>query len=122
LWLPRKPIKQPCGKVLDQLQSGLKLKEEPNIKFYPLEPAQSAAAIELLTQLVPSAKPQYDRVGKQLSVIATNREHEKVSKALTDLQAGIRPQVVPTLSVYPLAADLRRFDAVLHRSQQNWAT
>lgn len=101
-------------KVLDQLQSGLKLKEEPTIKFYPLEPAQSAAAIELLTQLVPSAKPQYDRVGRQLSVIATNREHEKVSKALTDLQAGIRPQVAPTLAVYPLAGDLRpRFDAVV---------
>ena len=101
-------------KVLDQLQSGLKLKAEPTIKFYPLEPTQSAAAIELLTQLVPSAKPQYDRVGRQLSVIATNREHEKVSKALTDLQTGIRPQVVPTLSVYPLATDLRpRFDAVL---------
>ena len=101
-------------KVIDQLQSGLKLKEEPNIKFYPLEPAQSAAAVELLTQLVPGAKPQFDRVGKQLSVIATNREHEKVAKALGDLQAGVKPQSTPNLVVYPLAADLRpRFDAVL---------
>ena len=101
-------------KVVDQLQSGLKLKEEPSIKFYPLEPAQSAAAVELLTQLVPGAKPQYDRVGKQLSVIATNREHEKVTKALGDLQAGIKPQTTPNLVVYPLSTDLRpRFDAVL---------
>ena len=94
-------------KVLGQLQEGLKLHGEPTIKFYPLEPAQAAAATDLLATLVPKAKAKYDATREQMSVVATTKEHAKVAQALTDFQAGARPPVRPELVVYPIAADLR---------------
>ncbi len=103
--------------VLQQLQDGQQASRPTDLKFYPLEQTQSAAALAILGQMVPSAKINWDAVTRRLSVIATERDQLRVTELLAEIQQSSQPVAKPQLVVYPLANELRaRLQAILAAS------
>jgi arginine repressor/predicted RNA binding protein with dsRBD fold (UPF0201 family) len=111
------PTQAAVANVMQQLQEGQQASSDTDLKFYALEPAQSASAIAILTQVIPGAKVNWDAATQRLSVIASQRAQQRVTELLAEIQQVTKPVSKPQLVVYPLATELRaRLQAILAAS------
>ncbi|MCA9041332.1 MAG: hypothetical protein KDA65_13345, partial [Planctomycetaceae bacterium] len=75
---------------------------KPELRFYPAENFDAAAAIETMKKLVAGATYVADSKANRINVYATPPEHDAIAKIVEQIKADAAPGESATLEVYPV--------------------
>ena len=90
--------------AVEEFQEKMPEPVEPVAKVYRFEEADPAAALTVLTALVPSAEIAMDEATGNLVVSALPDDHEKIQATIDEMDRKDAAGQAPTLEIYPLVS------------------
>ena len=89
--------------AIEDLDSGPAQPQGPEkVVTYHAPKGSTTLALEVLREMVPTARFQADKYGDTIVAWARQHEHETIKRVLEDLSGESDPEKKPTLEVYPI--------------------